>query len=618
MAHRTIRTADRSTLSPALLQYTEEAGAGGYLWRDSALQEWLDPKGTYRAVSVTVSTSLATAVLVGLLAASIAQGALLGVFGVLGLLAGVFAGYRGMFKEHLRRNIANAASPLGHLRLIPWWAWAVLGYTSAPMIYVGYWGALALICGGVVVLVAPPRTRGPATAYAAVTGALLGWSLPDTLGEVKPGLAVVCALAVLAVVALHGIPAPFRRVHESDLRTVVPPPPSTLPWIMHLIPHLRSQIASPPWEITRKTIGAVGERRMGVLLLALKRWRGTRIAHDLMIPGASQANIDHLVIARTGIYVIDTKQFGSKGNEGIIAQDHQGQIVHRTMSGSRSIEQSLSTAVWAVRQVETTLGISGVRAILAVFTATVPSGMVVHRNGVNIEIVSAWALPGIIDSSSAPQHPGYGKAVVLGGRLRSASTKGRARYIAPRGATTDATEHIRRSRSEHTSGVETPPLSMPPLTAPSPQAPPAAFIPEPTVFDPEPVAPRPAIRQSSPPREVVAPSASPEIESPEERVRAVLEERWRQMDLSEPASWDETAEDMRGLGRGEQLTVVEFSESAGTPISREIVAMSGPCQGVRGTYVWYCTPDQYRLFEAYGQKVNVATISTEKVMRRGR
>lgn len=621
MTHRTMRPSDRSTLSPALLQYTEEAGAGGYLWRDAALQQLLDPKGVYRAVSVGVSTGAATLALIGLLVAAISHGAYMGVLGVLALLAGVFTGYWGLFKENLRSNIANAASPLGHLRLIPWWSWALLGYAAAPLIYTGYWGvfAVAVLCA--VMLTSPPRSRGPATACAALTGALLGWSLPATLGLMRPGLAVLCSAAVLVLVALRAVPDPLRRVHESDMRTVVPPPPSTLPWIMHLVPSLRSQIASPPWEIARKTIGAVGERRMGVLLLALKRWRGTRIAHDLMIPGAAQANIDHLVIARSGIYVIDTKQFGSKGDEGAIAQDHQGQIVHRTMRGSRSIEQSLTTAVWAVRQIETALGVSGVRAVLAVFTATVPANMVVHRNGVNIEIVSAWALPDIIDRESAPAHPGYGKALMLFPRLRSASTNGRARFIAPHGATRGALEHIRRSRSEHTSGVETPPLSVPSPSVPTPQEPPVSFIPEPTSFAPvvqPPATPRPAIRQSSPPREVVVPEApTADIGSAEDRIRAVVEERWRQMDLSDPAPVDEIAEDMRGLDRGERLTLVEFSDSTGAT-SREVVAMSGPCRGVRGTYVWYCTPEQYSLFEAYGHKVNVATISTEKVMRRGR
>jgi hypothetical protein len=51
--------------------------------------------------------------------------------------------------------------------------------------------------------------------------------------------------------------------------------------------------------------GADGEVRTAVLLEALpaRRWH---VFHDLRVPG-STANIDHLVIGRSGVWVIDTK-----------------------------------------------------------------------------------------------------------------------------------------------------------------------------------------------------------------------------------------------------------------------------------------------------------------------
>ena len=52
--------------------------------------------------------------------------------------------------------------------------------------------------------------------------------------------------------------------------------------------------------------GAAGERRTARLLSPLER-RGWAVLHDLALPG-SQANIDHLVIGRGGVVVIDTKQ----------------------------------------------------------------------------------------------------------------------------------------------------------------------------------------------------------------------------------------------------------------------------------------------------------------------
>lgn len=55
--------------------------------------------------------------------------------------------------------------------------------------------------------------------------------------------------------------------------------------------------------------GAAGERDTARLLdqLSRRRWR---VWHDLLIPG-SQANIDHLAIGPTGVWVIDSKVTGA-------------------------------------------------------------------------------------------------------------------------------------------------------------------------------------------------------------------------------------------------------------------------------------------------------------------
>ena len=53
--------------------------------------------------------------------------------------------------------------------------------------------------------------------------------------------------------------------------------------------------------------GAQGERRTARLLRRLPR-HGFVVFHDLAVPG-SQANVDHLVIGPTGVFVIDSKQW---------------------------------------------------------------------------------------------------------------------------------------------------------------------------------------------------------------------------------------------------------------------------------------------------------------------
>jgi len=54
--------------------------------------------------------------------------------------------------------------------------------------------------------------------------------------------------------------------------------------------------------------GAEGERSVGSVLEDLVV-AGVRVAHDRRIP-ASLANIDHIAVCSTGVYVIDTKNYG--------------------------------------------------------------------------------------------------------------------------------------------------------------------------------------------------------------------------------------------------------------------------------------------------------------------
>jgi hypothetical protein len=61
----------------------------------------------------------------------------------------------------------------------------------------------------------------------------------------------------------------------------------------------------PRGDADRWLRGAAGERATAQLLHRLPPRRWT-VFHDLAVPG-SRANIDHLVIGRTGVWVVDTK-----------------------------------------------------------------------------------------------------------------------------------------------------------------------------------------------------------------------------------------------------------------------------------------------------------------------
>ena len=60
-----------------------------------------------------------------------------------------------------------------------------------------------------------------------------------------------------------------------------------------------------PGSITAWSKGAQGERRLGAMLDSLPNML---VMHDRRIP-RSRANVDHLVVAASGVWVIDAKQY---------------------------------------------------------------------------------------------------------------------------------------------------------------------------------------------------------------------------------------------------------------------------------------------------------------------
>jgi hypothetical protein len=117
--------------------------------------------------------------------------------------------------------------------------------------------------------------------------------------------------------------------------------------------------------------GAAGERRTARLLDRLAR-DGYVVFHDLAIPG-SPANVDHLVIGPTGVFVIDSKQWiGSvrHGADGLVWHNHY------------RLDRTLETVRW---EAETICRILGTRAaaLLCVHGAHFHAGGL-HAQGVAI------------------------------------------------------------------------------------------------------------------------------------------------------------------------------------------------------------------------------------------
>jgi Nuclease-related domain len=108
--------------------------------------------------------------------------------------------------------------------------------------------------------------------------------------------------------------------------------------------------------------GAAGERRTAHLLDRLTR-EGFVIFHDLAVPG-SQANVDHLAIGPTGVFIIDSKQW-----TGQVHQSADGLAWHNHYR----LDRTLETVRWEAQTIGRLLG-THTAALLCVHGAHVHGG----------------------------------------------------------------------------------------------------------------------------------------------------------------------------------------------------------------------------------------------------
>jgi Nuclease-related domain len=127
--------------------------------------------------------------------------------------------------------------------------------------------------------------------------------------------------------------------------------------------------------------GAHGERHTARLLDRLTRERFV-VFHDLAVPG-SPANVDHLVIGPSGVFVIDSKQWtGSvqQGADGLVRHNHY------------PLDRTLETVRWEAETLGRLLG-TRTAAVVCVHGAHVQGGGLEARG---VAIVPAYLLRGAL------------------------------------------------------------------------------------------------------------------------------------------------------------------------------------------------------------------------------
>ncbi len=131
--------------------------------------------------------------------------------------------------------------------------------------------------------------------------------------------------------------------------------------------------------------GARGERRTARRLRRLVR-RGYVAFHDLAMPG-SRANIDHLLIGPSGVFVIDSKQYSGR-----IQQTPDGHVWHNHYP----MDEQLATVRAEAASVEAILGVP-VIPLLCVHGASVQWGGLAAQG---VAIVPAGQLHGALGADA--------------------------------------------------------------------------------------------------------------------------------------------------------------------------------------------------------------------------
>ena len=665
------RRAGGPSLPPVVQTRIAEAGASAYEWRDSVLRDLYMPPQELR-----IALRAALWVFQALVAVAVALVALQG--GALLLVVALTIPVASTALFYLATKEPTAPPTLS-------WV-AAAGVASIPMISAApAWGALGVILLVASVLVSHEvehPLRGEISAWASAVATVAAGALSHSSGLAwwPTAVWVVALIAVqVPICTLHrSFRSAFHRITPEDLLAKVPDP--DFRWqgmvdVLRRVPGIAfvaSAFSSHGWlaqvledppqhvmaEARKKAAGAYGERKTGVFLLALARGKGTVILHDIALPGAKSANIDHVVITKNldgkpCAFVIDSKFYGPsrlpsrefpEGKDpGEVTYDMAtGGYVHRLGARSREIDKSISTALWGADAVRRVTGIEDVRVIMAIHNANVAPHLSFSRDGVPVQIVSAWDLVDVIDQAS-PERPSWldrllrrsasglspmqeariaqGLSAASGalkpsmygplGRTRKAGEFMSMQGRQARGGTASAHD-LRFGPSGPPPGVVKPEPPMPPASSERPTFPSPSPMPQEETpfqradrefFDSDPS----EWADDSPPRPPVPPA-----ESASER----LEGLWQDMRDSTPAPLDDVPAQFHQIVRGTPLTITSFNEERG-PVAQDVVAITGVCVGAPGNlFLWYCSPEGWKQYQTTGMPVFISTIKAESVVAR--
>lgn len=597
-----------------------EAGGSAYAWYEDELEQYLDSEGQTRRRSDAIEVA---AFISGLVVATYCVAASTGHAVLVPALsmAYLFANFgfgRGWFPAPWRMTLALSAIFFG-----------VTGGTTSSGALVA---VAALLFGGLIARNVMDAYRSPVFAVYLTVGSVVGSAGAFFVGPGwVAGLSGLAAGAIASSVAAYFLQGKRQMglmpvsLRPEQYSWTLPDPPTRLPFLLRRRARRFEEEAAAERKtgsrgqreaaIDIKKIGGAGERKTGLLLLGLKRGRWTRIVHDVGIPGASRGgNADHVVLARSGAWVLDSKQFGSSRNPGVVRRTNTGEIVHVTGHNSRNLDQTLRTAAWAVRGISNELRLP-VRALLVIHNAEVEEGLSILVPGpspddgdVRVDVLPARHLVAYLDSA-APIMSRWKVSTAhwaLQSNLVSATTGRPPQLVAPLGGGPNVPTPMRVSGKPYDAQA----------VAAAHEGTADAMGPPVESGDPSPASAdnqrheRPVSSPEEPEQVFPADPMHPG-EGLEDMVNRRIRERWEQVRVSEPAAPDDVPDELRGVTRGVSVSYLGFNSDFTDVHSQDLVALSGPCQGIDGPFVWACSPAQWEAHQKTGDLVMASTVSLD-------
>lgn len=351
-----------SHLPPAkgrTLYYSErraicDAGASAYRWFEESIYN--DSANT-NAVTVSHAARLTAAFTV--VAMAIIVAAIATVCGAVPAVVAAVAVIAAVVLPRPSRDIRVSV-----------WVWPALAATAVAS---PVWSIVTL-----AIIIALPAIWWTPVGVATIVAALVVHSFapPSLIGvTITVALVVAAALATWRPVDarsgfVHNLCAAWKRPPIDTNTLHKPLPDRSLPWLLTAThPGVRRTINEARKNLDEQTrpladshrakiVGSIGERTTAMQLLGLPRWEWLQV-HDIKVPGDNTANIDHVIIGPSGVWIVDAKQYRGTitlSDRGIRHNDTDLSGVLRTLAWEAGhLARALDTHVQALMLVPTSV-----------------------------------------------------------------------------------------------------------------------------------------------------------------------------------------------------------------------------------------------------------------------